>query len=378
VNGAFGVLLEYDLHDYSYRVLTQIPSIGGNPHRGIRAIGLIKVEDSIFITLMCSWNIWEYDIGEDRLAMYGDDIGYKASDVVIGASFLCGNEIWAIPYSLSDPLIIFNIKTKTFSRHTFLADYLRSQPTSAGRQLLIHYKSETNILAETNSQAWITLDNSPYIVSVDFTKKEAKAYIVDKNETVHNVTTQGDSVWAALNNSKSFVRWLPDTGIAEKYTIDDLTLTNKQGLNFVVAYKDKIYAVPLRDNNIYVVDINAKRSYPLEYSDGFSRIFNHKRTYFFGYLAYGDKLLLFPNSVNKLIEIDMANSRIREIECRFRKEDVFRHYIEPCLSFGAVWEKSYFDVADFAETIKGHTAEKATSMISENIGKRIWEAVKGQ
>ena len=74
VSVLLGIVLEYDLKNFTYTVLTQInlPDLS----QRVRVNSIIKVNHLLYMTLSNSWNVFEYDIKNKRLKVYGNNFEY--------------------------------------------------------------------------------------------------------------------------------------------------------------------------------------------------------------------------------------------------------------------------------------------------------------
>ena len=364
VSVEFGLLLEYSIHDFSYKILGKIHL--PNPRTTVRVNTMIKSEEYIYMTINNNWNVIEYNINNGQTTIYGNDDEYiEGKDVVI-KSTLFQECLWIFPYSVCQPIRIFNLKTKTFKEGLTIQDILPVNEYEKGTD----YYMNLDVFQEGNVLR-TAVRNSPYIIEIDMETCKYCVYETKESAKICSMSYNNGQYWIAYVGSKSFVKWHPENGVVEEYEIRHIQLQNDISYRYIYADEDKIIVIPIRDNDIYIIDKKTKEIQSLIYPDDLKRAHNLQRCMFYGILQQKN-ILLLPFSVNYFFEINISENVLQAYSCNLNRMDIGKKYIESNPTNNFFSEIDYYTLSDYVGGIKKNTFCLTRIAKMNSKGGEIW------
>lgn len=323
VNVSFGMLLEYNLKSFTYKVLcpVNLPDIT----QPIRVNSIIKKENFIYMSLENSWNIFEHNLQTGQSKMYGDDFTYIDGSLLVRKSLAYGDEIWMFPYDdIMQPVRIFNIRTKEFETGISIGEYLlkRGGKINSEYRLDFHMFQEDNIIR-------VAIYNSPYIVEINMESCECKLYEVDCCPKIALMFYKNGEYLLSYMGSNILAVWHPNQGVSEKYCPEEIGGQPDWTYQYIYADEEKIIAVPVKMRNVCMFDRKRQEISIINYPEDFARVHNMTRWMYQDGLTYGEKLVLLPFSVNKFIIISLNNGEMETYSCRLQKDEIEKYCTVP-------------------------------------------------
>lgn len=341
VHEGLGLLMEYDLLSFSYKVLT-ILKVGEKEQR-VRVKGMVISNQVIYIILGNSWNIFEYHMESGQILINGDDKKYNDGALLIENCFLYRNEIWLLPCYANEYIRIFDLKTKQYSMRKPIIDELKYYGANVYKKSFLDY-------AFTNEGIiYAIIYKSEYIVSIDINTGQYFLYCIGGRKKLSSINYDGKNYWLSFFDSTIIEKWSPKNGIIEEYVIDEIDIDDTgQQIRFIYELQGKLYIIPTFVPYIFILNKKNKKISKMNYPKNFKRIHNNSERYqFFRDILYKDKIIVLPFAVNEMLLIDKKNNKVNFIESILSREDIEKYTIK--LETGVIEEKYGYGIRQFLE-----------------------------
>lgn len=367
VNVLYGVLLEYDLCDFSYTVLERLEQDEFQP---LRIVSLMKLQSKFYFNLVDSWEVFEFDLNTKQIIAYGESLEEKKGQIIVKRSFYYNNEIWIIPYSIDDKIRIFNSNSKKIREIESIKNIAEKKGYTLNTEHCL-----SNILQKENI-LWTAIYRTAYIIALDMETKQLQIFSIGEDKKIESINYCEDEFWLSFYNTNLVASWKINYGIEEEYFAKPIQAINGEALRFVYVTEKKIYGIPVRDNKICVIDKETGDSLSFEYPSDFRRTYNEQRCMFYDFVVHEDKLILLPYSVNYFIVLDLISVKAEFYECRFERSDVMAYYIENRLIRDGLVESSSFHLLDFINYFQNREEFYFEVAPYEKVGRKIMENIK--
>ena len=337
-----GLLMEYDLDTFSYKIVTQLES--NQMTDGVwRVNSIVKVEDVLYLSFRDHDFLMAYDIKVGSIAMYGEDRdGRNGIEKILHI----GDELWLIPYCTSREVKVFKLQSKQFEVKFSLQKQLcRNRKLENGE--LVHF------ITASEGQIYAFLWNTPYIISIDLSGKKVQMHEVEGGAKIVSATSVGTHIWFSFANNTKVVKWSIEKGIQETMDIKELPMDDR-GCPIINLFEidDKIFLIPRFHTKLYSYKkIGAE--WNLIYIKGFNRINQHKNNDSFRtYIFKENQMMLFPFDADRILIADLQTGEWMEQECVLSREDVVLYDITKKRVQKGIVEKSWFSLEDFLKLVE--------------------------
>lgn len=370
VHEGLGLLMEYDLRDFSYQVLTQIKL--GEVRQHVRIKGMCLIEKVIYMVLENSWNVMEYHLDTGKLRVNGEDTDHKDGEELIEKIFRRRDELWLCPSHASQEILIFNFRTKQYRAADAIETVINKCAGAVDANCYADYATAGDGIL------YAIAYHSDCIVSIDMRSLEYLGYPIKRGKELSGITYDGKNYWLLFFDNH-IARWNPKQGITEEYVIDGVTADNgEQPFRFVYEGEDEICIIPNYMPEMILLQKKTKEITRIQYSEEFVRIGSKARYQFYGNLIDDKKIFLFPYAVNRLVLLDRDLHTVKCIECILRKKDIEQYIIKEEAKTGKISEKHCFGIRDFVEYIERPDAKAEKEESRNSVGSRIYLRVKGE
>lgn len=367
VNVSFGMLLEYNLKSFTYKVLCPInlPDIT----QPVRVNSIIKKENFIYMSIENSWNIFEHNLQTGQSKVYGSNFSYIDGSMLVRKSLAYGDEIWMFPYDIMQPVRIFNIRTKEFETGILIGECL----LKTGGKINSQYRLDFHMFQEDNIIR-VAIYNSPYIMEINMESCECKLYEIDGSSKIALMFYKNGKYLLSFMGSNILAVWHPKQGISEKYFPEEISAQPDWTYQYIYADEEKIIAVPVKMQNVCMIDRKRQETSIINYPEDFARVHIMTRWMYQDGLTYGEKLVLLPFSVNKFIIINLDNGEMETYACRIQKDEIEKYYTLPRLTNNVTVDEGMAQLAYFINFI----GKKDTNFYNfvTDIGAQIWKRLK--
>lgn len=314
VDAVYGLLLEYNMKDYSHRILMQMDCISADKgHYFVKKI--IKVKEVFYFFMgnsrdIISWSLsnHEFRVFENRTQ---DELRYKLTE----NAFFSKDKIWICPAYSDQPFRCFDIISKKVTEYASIEEHMLEQGITLDGHHFIFTLVE-------NDKLWVVIYYSPYIMSYDMIKNRWDCYSFNEFGKVSNICFDGNDLWICFMYKQVFISWTPERGITDTYEILDINFDKGDPFMHIYGAQDYIYVIPTYDNDIYIVQRKTKKVYNTGFFQNYKRI--NTRAFmplFYTCLRDGSRLVLLPYSVDIIVVIDLEVGHLQYIDAGMDQND---------------------------------------------------------
>ena len=340
VNMYLGILLEYDLKNFSYQVLTRIPL--RDRAQLVRVIKMIKIGSVFYFIFENTRIVWMYDMSskESDMIENGEDVADRY--LVNSDAYRWKDCIFLTPERHSETIGVFNWRTNKFDEDIPLGHF----SDSSG-------KVRITKIGIMDRKIWYTFFGAPVLIGIDVESRGEKHWIIDPSKNILAVSLSEGYFWILLSGAE-LIKWNPEEGIIKKYVLDSLRINEEKPVFRHLYETDTyVYIVPYYAQCIWKIDKSTEEVFSIKYPSELKRVHpNFERCLFFEVLKDGDNLFLLPFAVNVLVQLDMNDGRMTYHECSFNRQEIWKYYCQDILGKNALSEDEIIDLSFFVEKIK--------------------------
>lgn len=336
VHMELGLLMEYDLVNLSYKVLAELES--SKIKDDIWCVSsIIKLEDILFLCFENHEIIMSYDLKAKTLMEYGqeDNCNYWAITKVVNE-----DEMWRIPFSISQNMSVFDMRSGLFRKEESLEKYLQEAGCDLGGANEIRY------IRQKEHIVYLTLVDSPYVLAFDLSRKSIDIYETLDVDKLFKVIYDGKYYWLTFSNKSKILRWDIENKELIKVESNEIQIgSNGREIAYIVEKYGRRYIIPTYSEMIICVDTENK----VQQKECFKRTSKGGNASFIPPLFYKQNMIFLPLAADKMIWI---NTNTGDVSTRdvFLKEDDWIHYaIEKKRLRTSMIESEHFPLQDFLQ-----------------------------
>lgn len=362
-NNACGLLMKYNLEDFSYKVETQIK------YNSACVKKLIKVGQNIFLVFHNKKSIVKYNLDKQITEIYGREDTYLEKHQKIWDAFIFDSNIWSFPTYVSSKISFFNIRTKKQDEYMSIRDLFELKG--------INLESEDYVsnLHQRGKEIWAAVCGTPYVFLFDLADEEIQIFDTKCGDitSFHYIDKE---FWIYTAKERCVINWRPEFGQREKYNIDIRTIIREdESYLFIYSTYNKIFLIPYLDYSIIVIEKKLGTCSLLKLAEHCFRVNDNLSLSLFGtYLIQKDKLILLPNVVNQIVICSLIDNSLEFREGKLHQQDYERYYLLEQLDVGNYIEADEYTLEQFIRILKLYYKEKKSSS-REIAGKKIYESV---
>lgn len=345
VHEGLGLLMEYDLQKFSYKILCSIFS--SMPQDFVRVKGLFIDSGIIYIILLGSWKVIEYYIDSKCIKINGSSSDYLNKQFLVEKITCYEKKIWLLPCYIGDTIKIFDFEKKTYIEKKAIGQYLIEEGKNINLDIFAEYETTKEGIV------YAIVYESAYVVSINMVTEEYRLYDIGKDKKLSSINFDGKNYWLSYFDSNAIEKWSPLYGVLETYDIPQIKVDNRrQPIRMVYERKNKIYIIPTFMPDIIVLDKEKEEMPYICLKGKQKRIYkNGDRFQFLSSLMYKNMVILLPHAVNEFVLIDLETGLIKNIESRLTKFDIRRYIINPQLQYGMTNEIFGWGIKEFINDI---------------------------
>ncbi len=313
IDSIYKMLLEYNLVDFSYKVLSYniIPSEYSNH----KVVDIYKKQNKLYIILDGSMgNVVEYDLFSDKCKQY--IYAYSAIPafpVDIWHSFFCIDKIYIFPLLIKNGFSVFNTNNNTFERKVELGSDIGS---SEEKDLLgrLFFKDDSIYVFPMTRGS---------IYNMDLKANEIKLYQLPTIR-IENIGYYNGSFYISSFADNIISEWDSKYGVTGHYNCEGISRIPNLTVRIFAIYVDKnaILCLPRVGNCLSYINKISREEKLLDLSKYCKRVRIDHNIYFRRGIIVGDRILLLPNEVGNFLWVDMTTGEIESIQSELRTEDI--------------------------------------------------------
>lgn len=337
VERELGLLMEYDLDDFSYQILTQLDY--NKMLGGVWAVNnIVKVKDIIFLAFRNHDFLMSYDIKTGNTEIHGEDSKEKKG---IEKCVFFKNEIWMFPIFSSQKIKVFDVISKQFRSKECLQEYLQTKR-------YINDEKRIWFITDVEGILYFALLNTPYIFTYNVSDGDIQIYETEKNDRIAKVVHDGDQFWISFVDNCKIARWDIVKGIQEIIEIGEIKIDDRKNpILGVFKRNDIMFVVPTFFPRVYSYKRNGE-GLSLEYTEDFNRIKPDKKSASFRtFIFRKNQLFMFPFEADRIIIADLETGELRSQECTLTKQEGILYGITGRAFREGIVEKDWFSLEDF-------------------------------
>ncbi len=341
VHEGLGLLIQYDLYDYSYKILTKIELEKEKQPVRVRGIAILK--NVIYMTFECNWNVLEYHMDTGEISLNENMCVEDA--YAVERTFIHKNDIWMFPCYLNEAIRVFDIKNKTYDLKKSIGEYLKENGYYIEKTCFGDYASSGNGIVYAISY------ESHYIISINMQLNTYEVFDIGEEKKIARIVYDGKGYWLSFSNNGMIARWNPMHGIEKQYMVNDIEV-DERGLPIHYVYESKysLVIIPSYMQKIIVMNKVSKKFTYIEYPYDYKRINANTRRYqFYEEFLYKNYIIALPFSVNKLLKFNIDSGDTEFIEIKLNKTDIENYMLQQELKDRVITEMYGYGVKEFIE-----------------------------
>lgn len=323
-------LLEFDLKDFSHRVLSYDALWDEDRIRMV--MDIFKVgEELIFTMLFCS-NVLIYNLKDGTHIEYGDGVQNFSGPQNV-RSYMHDGRIYIFPERIGSQITVFDTEKKEF------VDPITLPVDREARDV------EFMHLNTSGSSIWFGAYDSSYIYTYNLDTHKYERFDVGNKYWLDGFFMTGQEMYLTLRGETALYRWSPADGLGDRYDITTMTLTKgHQWISDILSTENGLLCVSRYRDCGFIFDTESGRETAVIFPEGCRRIRNVRSTIFKCELRYGDDILIIPNTMNMMVRINPATARTTAINTRMHVDDIKKYCAR---RLAGVPETGAFDLEDF-------------------------------
>ena len=341
VHEALGLLIEYNIEDFSYKILTRIEV--GKTNQFIRVKGIILLQDIIYLVLENSWNIFEYHVCSKEMKVNGNGKQYIEGEFFVEKIILHNTKIWMFPCYIDEDIRIFDTNTKDFTKSKSIGSYLKECGFHVESMSFAYYE----IINKDTIYAIPYRSN--YIIIINLNLNEYKIFDIGIGNKIEHINYDGKNFWLNYFNRKTIAKWNAKNGITEEYMINNIEI-DERGMPICYIYEkgENLLIIPSYGQRYILFDKKKRKETFVKYPDDFRRIRQNPQRYmFYDQIKCKDDIFFLPFACNNLLKVNIKNNTMQFIETRLCTEDIKKYIFKDMKNMQSVKELYGYGIEEF-------------------------------
>ncbi|MBD5523508.1 MAG: hypothetical protein HDR04_03645 [Lachnospiraceae bacterium] len=360
-NSACGLLMKYNVEDFSYKVEAQIKYDKACVKR------LIKAGRDIFLVFLNKKGIIKYNLDTHITEIYGGDDTLLEKHQKIWGAFINDCNIWLFPTYISGKIAFFNIRTKKQEEYMSIKNLFKL------KGIALKEEDYVSNLHQLGNKIWAAVCGTTYVFSFSLVDKKMQIFDT-KCDDITSFHYDGKDFWIYTAKERCIINWNPEYGQCEEYYIDsEVNIGEDECFWFICSAYNKIFMIPYLDYNILVIERNSGICSSLGFAEHFFRVDNKlSLSLFGGCLMQKNKLILLPNAVNQIVICNLINNKIEFCEGKLYQKDYERYYLLEVFGAEIYMEVAEYPLEQFIGVLKMYNNSTQCNS-KENVGKKIYK-----
>lgn len=238
------------------------------------------------------------------------------SAVRIKDAFLIDDKIWCIPASLSQKVMIYDIKNEKFIPYNLYSELKRCNITVENVNIMT--------IKYVDNSFFFTLETGTELIQYNVESRSVTRYEIPDKLQVSGFDYDGKYFWLRSKYGISVHKWALNEDKIMSYYLDDMNESEKGECNakVVVLSNGEVVLLPSYCNSVIYLDQNEnclKRVKGLE--DICHVKGKEKNTFSIGNAEINGKLILYPWAGEQLISIDLTDMKAETHRLTINEED---------------------------------------------------------
>lgn len=272
-----------------------------NDHDNKSFSNILRNDDKVyFIALFDGYKIIEYDLISKQLTTL---YRHEVKGMQVYKAFLIDGKIFLFPSQLGKAVCIYSIKSGEVEyQYINWEELLQDTNIDYNEHLLFWIDCSDDII-------FGVIDGTSYLFRIEI-KSEMKCTIdtLRKDYKAASFNIHENTKYITLSDKDNRLICIGQDGDIEEI---ELGKGNKWAYGNVVAYDNKLFVLPNRNENIWVIDKATSRKQILSYPADFCR--RSEWSLFFQPILHENKMCLLPHSGNGTLIINMDSCEIEYI-----------------------------------------------------------------
>ena len=299
-----------------------------------------------------------------------------------------GNMLWLFYGYADNPIVKFDMVTYEISLFWGVYNELPDEIKEEKKPIF------NSTLARNGSEVFGAVWNSFYIIRLDLISEKVQIISLERYvKRLFGVAyLKGILYFTQFSNQNVIGLDLREKNSFVYKPKIDLKLDEKKDFDCfysnIISSGEKIILIPNSGRNILYLnmeksDISILGTLPEQCQD----ISDERRRWrrFYNFDATDERILLYPNGVNMMIDIDIKNKTITgslfRMETSWMEKEyhkvIVENYMKRVVSHGAIQENQKITMEDFAKYVE-NTNITSIKLEENNVGKTIWEKLKNE
>lgn len=309
----FPTLLEYNLTDLSYRVVSW--HVMPSRYRRYLVTGLFKKGNKIYISHERCRNIIEYDLLTDTYQEYGNYVDNEG-EIQNWDLGVCGDKLYAFTPFVDDEIICFDMQNRQMT--SFPYSYQNSLIHNEGEEKeYVHYH-----VAEGRIYSYP--DGGKCLYSMAVGEHIVEAFTLQTGTEIEDVHYADGVFWIISKAGKSVSTWMPKQGILGEYTALSIPKMKDQYFRIynVIGHEQRVLFTAPSGGMLSILDMGTGKEAGIDISPYCGKTTDYDAVYFGNSVVVGSRVLLLPFAVDCFLWMDLTNGEVEPVSCRLRDEDV--------------------------------------------------------
>lgn len=254
------------------------------------------INDSIVVDLVCEYQ--------------------TTSAIKIKEAFLIDGEIWCVPSSLNQKVMIYDIKNEKFIPYNLYSELKRCNISAENVNIMT--------IKYADNSFFFTLETGTELIKYNVESRSVTKYEIPDKLQISGFDYDGKYFWLRSKHGVTLHKWALNEETIISYYLDDLNESEKAECNakVIVLSNRKIVLLPSYCNSVIYLDQNEKC---LKRVKGLENICHEKgkekNTFTIGNAEINGKLILYPWAGEQLISIDLSDMKAETHRLTINEEE---------------------------------------------------------
>lgn len=365
-NNHLGLIMKYDLKDFSYEIVGRVRS--GLPFHDT-VIRMLLFEGDIYLIMFRTMRIVRYNITNKNITAYSFSEKILGPNELMWEAFMYETRIWEFSASVGCGIYIFDCQTGKYVEYCSIKELFEKQ------NLSIESDAFFSNMFQIGNEVWAAVCGTKYVFSFHLDEMDVTVFTVDC-EGINSFDYDGEEFWITVTGTATIMNWSPDCGTTNYFYVNEINFRDYPSC-YVAGTDNRVLVVPNSDKDFCSIDRTTGKYKFLPFIGNYQKLSLNQLAYpFGGYIRTGDIMILFPHNIDKIVVIDLRNESVTYIDGALKKEDYEREYVKNELYKGGVEEAGDYKLTDYLAYLHKDAADPNREKKSKNTGEKIFKKIK--
>lgn len=314
VDGSKGAVFKYSINSRRLNLNTLL--YGNNQCLKMIPRRIINYEDYLYFISNDGYIIYKGTFINDSIVVDLVCEYQNTSAIRIKDAFLIDDKIWCIPTSLSQKVMIYDLKNEKFIPYNLYSELKRCNITVENVNIMT--------IKYVDNSFFFTLETGTELIKYNVESRSVTRYEIPNKLQVSGFDYDGKYFWLRSKYGVSVHKWSLNAETIMSYYLDDMNESEKGECNakVVVLSNGKVILLPTYCNSVIYLDQNEnclKRVKGLE--DICHVKGKEKYTFSIGNAEIKGRLILYPWAGEQLISIDLTDMKAETHRLTINEEE---------------------------------------------------------